>query len=646
MPIAHGSHHTFFDASVMLLTFITLGKLLEALSTNRTTDALSKLMNLQPKTAILILMEGGEKEVPASSIQVSDVIKVVPGAGVPVDGEVVWGQSSVDESMLTGEAMPVFKQKGSTVFGGTVNGEGALRVKATKVGKDSALAQILTLVQNATASKAPVQEFADRVSAIFAPTVVTLGILTFAGWYTLCSVGYVPTSWIAESLGTPDAGPNEYFVFSLLFAVSVVVVSCPCALGLATPTAVMVGTGVGAQLGILVKGGKAIEMANNVNAVVFDKTGTLTQGKATVMHCSTLATSSMSTNNIGEIKLLQMAEAIESNSEHIIAAAIVKYCQTRCAGSANTATVDNGSFGATPGKGVRCTVNGRSVRMGSVNWILSEQKSSSSAMSVHRQVMELQEKGQTVVALEVEGDVVMLFGVGDEPRPESAAVIAALKERGFKVVMCTGDNKRTAHAVAKTLGLTVEEVRSEMMPADKSVVIKELQERGMVVAMVGDGVNDAPALAQADVGISVGTGTDIATAQADIVLIKSCILDVLTALDLSRVVVGRIRSNFMWALGYNMIGIPFAAGLFFPFIHCALPPQMAGLAMAMSSVSVVLSSLSLKTYKKPLVCRQHDEEEARASGQQKAKRGTWNWAPGANKGKYETVPVERGLSFV
>jgi len=588
-----------------------------------------------------------EKEVDASTIAIGDMIKIVVGNKIPVDGEVVWGQSSVDESMLTGESLPVFKQKGASVFGGTVNGEGALRVKATRVGKDSALAQILTLVQKATASKAPVQEFADRVCAIFAPTVLCLGLLTFCFWYTVCLLGCVPTSWVAEALGTPvtDASvADEHFVFSLLFAVSVVVVACPCALGLATPTAVMVGTGVGAQLGILLKGGYAMEMASKVTAVVFDKTGTLTQGKATVMHCSTLTASG--SNVVAEIELLQIAEAIEENSEHIIAAAIVKYCKSRQGpvSHAPAITVDNGSFSATVGKGVICTVGGRSVRMGSVSWILSSSSSSSSssskAMSVERQVDELQQLGQTVVALEVDGEVRMLFGVGDEPRAESAAVISALRGRGIKVLMLTGDNRQTARTVAKPLGLHEDEVHAEMMPGDKSDAVRELQQQGEVVAMVGDGVNDAPALAQADVGISVGTGTEIATAQADIVLIKSCILDVLTALDLSRTVVRRIYMNFFWAMGYNLVGIPFAAGLFFPLTHCTLPPQIAGLAMAMSSVSVVLSSLLIKTYQKPVECRQYEEQQGQTAPAQKTKKGTWSWVPGSQRQPaYESVPI-------
>merc|ERR1719453_1495409 len=303
MDMAMASHHIFFDASAMLLTFITLGKTLEALSTGRTTDALTKLMNLQPKTAILVVTNAGtskvmvEREVAAADLEIGDVVKVLPGAGVPVDGEVVWGQSSVDESMLTGESMPVFKETGKVVFGGTVNGrEGVLHVRATKVGRDSALAQILTLVQKATASKAPVQEFADRVCAVFAPTVLCLGALTFIVWYVLCGLGCVPAAWVAEVLGseiTDSTATGEHFLFCLLFAVSVVVVACPCALGLATPTAVMVGTGVGAQHGILIKGGAALEMASKVTTVVFDKTGTLTQGKATVVHCSTVATGAL-----------------------------------------------------------------------------------------------------------------------------------------------------------------------------------------------------------------------------------------------------------------------------------------------------------------------------------------------------------------
>jgi Cu+-exporting ATPase len=374
-------------------------------------------------------------------------------------------------------------------------------------------------------------------------------------------------------------------------------------------------------------------MASKVSTVVFDKTGTLTQGKAAVVHCSTVAASnggaaggtvvegSSTSAQHTEAGLLHMAEAIESNSEHIIAAAIVDYCRSRqppsSSSSASAVAVDDGSFVATAGKGVACTVAGEQVRMGSISWIQRTRTVSTTAggggsLSLERQVAELQRKGQTVVALEVSGAVRMLFGVGDAPRPEAAAVIGALRERGVKVLMLTGDNVRTARAVASALGLDADagEVHAEMLPAHKSAVVEELQKQhGEVVAMVGDGVNDAPALAQADVGISVGTGTEIATAQADIVLIKSNMLDVLTALDLASCVVGRIRMNLCWALGYNVLLIPFAAGLLFPFVHCTLPPQMAGLAMAMSSVSVVCSSLSLKWYQKPLLCRQYEEQQ-------------------------------------
>jgi Cu+-exporting ATPase len=589
----------FFDSSAMLLMFVTFGKTLESIATGKTTEALTKLMQLQPKTAHLLdLGDAGnvlsERVIDLALVQPGDVLKVVPGGAVAADGEVVWGTSTVDESMITGESMPVAKNKGDKVIGATINQEGLLHIRASCVGQETTLSQIIELVQVAQTSKAPVQEFADKVSGIFAPVVLLLSLCTFIVWYSLTLSGVVPHEWLT-------AGTDE-FLFSLLFSISVVVIACPCALGLATPTAVMVGTGVGASHGVLIKGGLALETAHNVTAIIFDKTGTLTCGKPMVTECEALV------QDVPLDIMLRLAAVAESSSEHLLGKAIVQHAKMRLGLEKDGVFDSSGSFElnafeATPGKGIKCNVGNYTVHIGNETFIGDVVPIPARILS---RVEEYQSTGQTVVYLALDGRLAALFAIGDRPREEAATTVSELEKMGVEVWMVTGDHPTSAKAIAREVGIST--VRSSMLPADKVEVIKELQLNGHVVAMIGDGINDAPALAQSDVGIAIGAGTEIAVAEADMVLIKSNLLDVLLALDLSRVVFRRIQLNFMWALGYNTVGIPVAAGVLFPILHVGLPPQCAGLAMAFSSVSVVISSLLLKRYKKPLACRQGPED--------------------------------------
>ncbi|CAN1225465.1 Copper-transporting ATPase RAN1 [Linum grandiflorum] len=504
---------TYFETSSMLITFVLMGKYLECLAKGKTSDAIKKLVELAPATALLVVKDTGgniqEREIDALLIQPGDTLKVIPGAKIPADGEVVWGSSYVNESMVTGEAEPVLKEANSSVIGGTINLHGVLHVKATRIGSDAVLSQIISLVETAQMSKAPIQKFADFVSTIF--------------WFG--------------------------------FSISVVVIACPCALGLATPTAVMVATGVGAKHGVLIKGGDALERAEKIKYVIFDKTGTLTQGKATV-------TSAKVFTGMDRGEFLRWVASAEASSEHPLAKAIVEYARHFhfFDGPSPTKLLDASDFSALPGTGVMCYIQGKRV-------------------------------------LVMDDELIGVLGVADPLKREAAVVIEGLQKMGVEPIMVTGDNWRTARAVAKEVGIS--DVRAEVMPAGKADVVRSFQKDGSLVAMVGDGINDSPALAASDVGMAIGAGTDIAIEAADYVLMRNNLEDVITAIDLSRKTFARIRMNYMFAMVYNVVSIPVAAGVFFPYTRLELPPWAAGACMALSSVSVVCSSLLLRLYKKP-----------------------------------------------
>jgi Cu+-exporting ATPase len=564
VPALH-TEPVFFETSALLITFVLLGKLLEARAKGRTGDAIRKLMGLAARTA-RVVRDGDEIDVPVSDVRVGDIVIVRPGEKVPVDGIVTEGSSAVDESMLTGESIPVEKQPGDTVIGATVNKLGSFRFRATKVGAETMLAQIVRLVEEAQGSKAPVQRFADRISAIFVPAVVGMAFVTFLVWLFVVP-RFVDASFYAEM--TP-------FVRALLAGTSVVVIACPCALGLATPTAIMVGTGKGAENGVLIKSGEALETAHAIDAIVFDKTGTLTHGAPVVTEVE-LA------EEHDPDRVLTLAASLERLSEHPLAEAILAHARER--GLDLPAARD---FAAVPGHGVEGTVDGLRVALGNRRLMA-------------REGIDIGPFEERIAALEAEGKTVMLVGadasrlagmiaVADTLKPHSAEAVARLTGMGVDVYMITGDNRVTAEAIAREAGIPADRVIAEVLPEHKAAEVVRLQEAGLTVAMVGDGINDTPALAQADVGIAMGAGTDIAMETGGIVLITNDLRDVVTAIELSRATMRKIRQNFFWALGYNTLGIPVAAlGL--------LKPELAGAAMALSSVSVVTSSLLLRRFR-------------------------------------------------
>nr|AYW01703.1 HMA7 protein [Morus alba] len=591
---------TYFETSAMLITFVLLGKYLECLAKGKTSDAIKKLVELAPATAMLLIKDTDgrcirEREIDALLIQPGDTLKVLPGAKVPADGLVAWGTSYVNESMVTGESVPVSKQVGSTVIGGTINLHGALHIQATKVGSDTVLSQIISLVEMAQMSKAPIQKFADFIASIFVPTVVMLALLTLLGWYMAGALGAYPESWLPEN--------GNHFVFALMFSISVVVIACPCALGLATPTAVMVATGVGANNGVLIKGGDALERAQKIKYVIFDKTGTLTQGKASV-------TTTKVFTGMDRGEFLKLVASAEASSEHPLAKAIVAYAQhfhffddsaTKDAESNNKDSAVSGwlfdvaEFSALPGRGVQCFIDGKQVLVG--NRKLMTESGINIPDDVEKFVVDLEDSAKTGILVAYDGNLIGVLGVADPLKREAAVVVEGLSKMGVRPVMVTGDNWRTARAVAKGVG--IHDVRAEVMPAGKADVIRLFQNDGSTVAMVGDGINDSPALAAADVGMAIGAGTDIAIEAADYVLMRSNLEDVITAIDLSRKTFSRIRLNYVFAMAYNVVAIPIAAGVFFPSSGIQLPPWAAGACMAMSSVSVVCSSLLLRRYRKP-----------------------------------------------
>jgi Cu+-exporting ATPase len=546
---------SFYDTSAMLISFILLGRWLEASAKGRTSTAIRSLMDLQP-TVATVIRNGEETTIPSEDVEVGDLLLIKPGDKIPVDGLVYEGHSSVDESMITGESIPVSKDAGDQVIGATINKNGLLRIKATKVGKDTALSQIVRLVEDAQTQKPPIQRRADAIAEIFVPLVLIIALTTFLGWLFLGGV-----TWDV----------------ALRFTTAVIVAACPCALGLATPTAVMVGLGKGAQNGILIKNGAGLETIPNVNTIVFDKTGTLTVGRPTVTDFIT-TTPAVKT----EDALMFMA-SVEKGSEHPLAEAVVRYAQER-----NITFADTQDFQSESGLGVRATVNGSTVLVGSSRF-MSENGVDISQLEYQSEQLETQT--MTTVFVSVDSKALALAAISDPLKTSSKYAIDALRKNRTDVWMITGDKKRTASAIAKQLGIS--NVLAEVLPGEKAKKVKELQERGKVVAFVGDGVNDAPALAQADIGIALGSGTDVSVETGDIVLVRDDLTDVVSGMELGSRTVSKIRQGFFWALIYNIILIPVAAGVFFPFTGLVLQPEFAGLAMALSSVSVVSNALLL-----------------------------------------------------
>lgn len=554
----------FYETALMLAGFLMFGRWLESRAKGRTGTAIKKLLGLQAKNATVLRDEGAssvEIQIPTEDVVVGDIVLVKPGERIPVDGKVVSGESYVDESMITGEPIPNLKIAGSSVVGGTINQNGVLKFRSEKIGKDTVLAQIIKLVESAQGSKPPVQRIADQAVSYFIPTVLTIAIVSFIVWYFI--------------LGST-------ILFGLTVLISILVVACPCALGLATPTAVTVGIGRGAELGILVKDGEALEMSGKLTTILFDKTGTLTKGKPEV-------------NDIFGIKtddrtLLQIAASVEKNSQHPLGQAIVTKAKDN-----DIKLNESENFDTFPGKGVSADLNDKKIIIG--NRILVEDNNIPISSSDEEIISKIEEKGKTVVLVASGDDLVGVLGISDTLKTDASKAISELKRIGLNVAMITGDNKRTANAIARDI--SIDNVLAEVLPGDKSAEVKRLQEKGEVVAFVGDGINDAPALAQADVGIAIGSGTDVAIESGEIVLIKDNLLDAVAGLQLSKKVMGRIKLNLFWAFAYNMILIPVAAGLLYPTFGITFRPEYAGLAMTLSSVTIVTLSLLLKGYVPP-----------------------------------------------
>ena len=554
----YSAENLYFEVAGLLIVFILMGKWLEAIAKGKTSEAIRSLMGLQAKTA-LVVRDGREMEIPVEEVHTGDEVLVKPGQKIPVDGIIIDGYSAVDESMLTGESIPVEKTVGDEVVGATMNRTGSFRFRATKVGKDTALAQIINLVEEAQGSKAPIQALADLISAYFVPGVVVIALVAFGIWMLA----------------------GQSFIFALTVFIAVLIIACPCALGLATPTAVMVGTGLGAKNGVLIKSAEALQIAHKIDTVVFDKTGTLTKGEPELTDVGTFG-------EWDSDLLLQLAASVEKNSEHPLGEAIVNGALAK--GLELTPPED---FTSITGKGVEGTVNSRKVVIGNRAYFTEaglDLKDADEAMTG------LEEQGKTSMIVGVDNDVAGILAVADTLKEHSAAAVGALQKMGKEVVMITGDNRRTAKAIAAQVGIN--RVLSEVLPQDKSAEVKKLQDDGLKVAMVGDGINDAPALIQADIGIAIGSGTDVAIESGDIVLIKDDIRDVVMAMDLSSFAMRKIKQNLFWAFIYNALGLPIAAGILYPFTGFLLSPIIAGAAMAFSSVSVVTNSLLMRRYRR------------------------------------------------
>lgn len=557
MTAHHYGMELYFESAAMILTLITVGKYMETRSKGKTSEAISKLMDLAPKTAT-VLRNGVEQEIPVEEVVTGDTIIVKPGQRIPVDGKIMEGFSAVDESAITGESIPVEKQVGDTVIGATVNKSGYFRMTATRVGKDTTLSQIIALVEEAGASKAPIAKLADKVSGVFVPVVITIAILAAVIWFV--------------------AG-NQPFSFALSIGIAVLVISCPCALGLATPTAIMVGTGKGAEYGILVKSAESLEIAHQVQTVVLDKTGTLTEGKPVV-------TDVVLAKGILRNRLLKQAAAVEALSEHPLAEAIVAYAKEK---EVSFEKAEN--LTATAGQGVEADVAGKHILAGNLKMM---QERGIQLGEWEAKAVELAEAGKTPLFFAENETFLGIVALADTLKPTSKAAVDAFHQMGIEVVMLTGDNKRTAQAIAKELDI---QVIAEVLPQDKEREVRRLQEQGKKVAMIGDGINDAPALMRADVGVAIGAGTDVAMESADIILMKSDLMDAVTAIELSHATIRNIKENLFWAFFYNACGIPLAAGVFYPFLEWKLNPMFAAAAMSFSSAFVVGNALRLRLFR-------------------------------------------------
>lgn len=550
------SHDLYFESAAIVLTLITLGKFLEARAKENTSEAINKLINLTPKTA-LVLRNNQEIEIPIDELVLKDIVIVKPGNIVPTDGVIIFGNSSIDESMLTGESLPISKKVGDKVIGASINKSGSFKFEVTKLGEDTVLSQIIKLIEEASSSKAPISKLADRISAIFVPTVIVISILATVTWLFL---GYS-------------------FEFALSIGIAILVISCPCALGLATPTAIMVGTGKGAQNGILIKSAESLEIAHTINTVVIDKTGTITEGKTQV-------TDIFTNEKITQDKLLQLCATIEKNSEHPLSDAILKKAQEK-----EIELLNATDFEALNGLGIKAKVEDRVFYIG--NKKLLDSKNISLDL-FYEKSEKLANEGKTPIFIADESEVLGLIAISDVVKPTSKDAILEFEKMGLEVIMLTGDNYKTANAIAKQININ--NVIAEVLPQDKEKEIQKLQSLGKKVAMIGDGINDAPALVRADVGIAIGAGTDIAIESANIVLVKSDLLDAVKAIQLSNAVIKNIKQNLFWAFFYNIIGIPLAAGVFYTILGWKLSPMFAGAAMSLSSVTVVLNALRLKLF--------------------------------------------------
>ena len=557
MTAHHYGMELYFESAAMILTLITVGKYMEIRSKGKTSEAISKLMDLAPKTAT-VLRGGVEQEIPVEDVVTGDTIIVKPGQRIPVDGKIIEGFSAVDESAITGESIPVEKQVGDTVIGATVNKSGYFRMTATRVGKDTTLSQIIALVEEAGASKAPIAKLADKVSGVFVPVVITIAVLAAVIWFV--------------------AG-NQPFSFALSIGIAVLVISCPCALGLATPTAIMVGTGKGAEYGILVKSAESLEIAHQVQTVVLDKTGTLTEGKPVV-------TDVVLAKGILRNRLLKQAAAVEALSEHPLAEAIVAYAKEK-----EVAFEKAENLTATAGQGVEADVAGKHILAGNLKMM---QERGIQLGEWEAKAVELAEAGKTPLFFAENETFLGIVALADTLKPTSKAAVDAFHQMGIEVVMLTGDNKRTAEAIARELDI---QVIAEVLPQDKEREVRRLQEQGKKVAMIGDGINDAPALMRADVGVAIGAGTDVAMESADIILMKSDLMDAVTAIELSHATIRNIKENLFWAFFYNACGIPLAAGVFYPFLEWKLNPMFAAAAMSFSSAFVVGNALRLRLFR-------------------------------------------------
>jgi Cu+-exporting ATPase len=561
----------YYDTAAVIVTLIILGRYLEAKAKGETSEAIRKLMGLQAKTA-RVVRDGEEIDIPVEEVRIGDVVVVRPGEKIPVDGVIIEGASAIDESMLTGESMPVEKSTGDEVIGATINKTGSFKFEAKKVGRDTVLAQIIKLVEEAQGSKAPIQRLADKIAGVFVPIVIAIASLAALFWY------YAGSSVLSGSVLSTYLQITP-FVFAMTIFIAVLIIACPCALGLATPTAIMVGTGKGAESGVLIRGGESLETAHKINTIILDKTGTLTKGEPSL-------TDVLPAKGWSEKEVLMLAASAEKGSEHPLGEAVVRGAEER-----DVKPVKAEAFDAIPGHGIKARIGGKEVLLGTRK-LMADNKIKVEALE--NKMKELEHQGKTAMLIAIDGKAAGVIAVADTLKENSREAVEALHNLGIEVAMITGDNERTAKAIARQVG--IDRVLAEVLPEDKAREIKKLQDEGKVVAMVGDGINDAPALAQADVGIAIGTGTDIAMEAADITLISGDLSGVVTSIQLSKRTMRTIKQNLFWAFFYNTSLIPIAAGVAYPLLGLLLNPMLAAFAMAFSSVSVVSNSLRLKRF--------------------------------------------------